>query len=67
MPSLKRLAQFADMFDCQIADLLTESSRRLDDQSVHLHNLLLNLEESDRVFVIEVVEKLVARLTNPMN
>lgn len=62
MPSLKRLEQFADIFECQITDLLTQSSRRLDDQAAYIQDLLLDLEDTDRVLVVEIIEKLVERL-----
>lgn len=62
MPSLKRLEQFADIYECQLTDLLTQSSRRLDDQTAHIGDLLAQLDENDRILVVEMIEKLTERL-----
>ncbi len=62
VPSIQRLEQLADIFDCTVVDLLIQSSVRIDDQTMYLHDLLSSLDEDDRVLVIELVEKLVVRL-----
>lgn len=62
MPSLKRLEQFADIFECQITDLLTQSSNRIEDQTAYIGDLLSGLDERDRVLVVEIIEKLTQRL-----
>lgn len=62
VPSLKRLEQFAEIFDCSVVDLLLESSQHLDDQAIYLRNLLSEVSEEDRTLIIDQVEKLVARL-----
>lgn len=62
MPSLKRLQQFADIFECTPADLLTQSSHHLNDQYSYIINLLEGLTEQDRVFIIESIEKTTAYL-----
>lgn len=65
MPTVARLVQLAVIFDCEVTELLNEVSPRRQDQAQHLHRLLANLSDTDRVLVIEVVEKLVQRLEKP--
>lgn len=62
MPSLKRLEQYAEIFDCTIIELLSQSSHRIDDQSTYIRDLLAQLDENDRVLVVEMIEKLTERL-----
>ncbi|GHU04030.1 hypothetical protein FACS1894158_03550 [Betaproteobacteria bacterium] len=58
-----RLAEFADVFDCNVADLLTETSSRASDQASYLAQHLSRLNKADRGFVLEIVERLVVRLS----
>lgn len=62
MPTVARLVEFAEIFDCQAADLITQSSSRVDDQGAYINGLLSGLNNDDRVLVVEMVEKLVERL-----
>lgn len=62
LPSVGRLAEFADVFDCHIADLLTETSLRANDQARRLAQALSRLDEADRRVIVEIVELLAARL-----
>ncbi len=62
MPSLKRLEQFAEIFECTPAELLTQSSQRLDDQTAYISDLLAELDESDRALIVKIIEKLSFRL-----
>jgi transcriptional regulator with XRE-family HTH domain len=62
LPTVNRLAEFADIFDCKVADLLTETSSRASDQASRLAQGLARLNEADRGFVLEIVERLVVRL-----
>lgn len=61
-PNLDRLFELADIFNCGVAELVTESSRRSLDQAHHIANLLQQLSEGDRQLVVEIVEKLAGRL-----
>ncbi len=62
MPSLKRLEQFADIYECRISDLLTQSSHRTNDQVSYLYDLLSPLTEEDRTLILSVVKSLAKRL-----
>ncbi|RKQ60795.1 transcriptional regulator with XRE-family HTH domain [Vogesella indigofera] len=62
MPTVARLVELADIFNCEVTELLNEVSPRLQDQAQHLSQLLTQLDDADRTLVIEVVEKLVQRL-----
>jgi len=61
MPNVARLMQLADVFDCDIADLLTEVSSRPSDQAKHLACLLTGVSSKDREMIVEIVERLTAR------
>lgn len=58
VPTVIRLVELAEIFDCPVADLLVASSTRPDDQSRLLAALIEKLSDRDRILVVEVVEKL---------
>lgn len=62
MPTIARLMKLAEIFDCGVNELLNESSLRATDQTEYLGALMKKLSESDRKIVVEIVEKLSARL-----
>ncbi|NYH22877.1 helix-turn-helix domain-containing protein [Paraburkholderia bryophila] len=62
MPTVARLVDLADLFECNAADLLTEASSRTSDQARHVAQLLGKLGGSDRTMVVEIVERLAGRL-----
>lgn len=62
VPTVARLAELADIFQCELTDLLTEASNRSGDQASYLTRLLSKLGNSDRAMVIEIVERLAGRL-----
>lgn len=62
MPTVARLAELADIFQCDLPVLLTEASNRSGDQATYLTSLLSKLANSDRAMVIEIVERLAGRL-----
>ncbi len=62
MPTVARLVELADLFECNAADLLTEASSRTSDQAKHVAQLLGKLGGSDRTMVVEIVERLAGRL-----
>jgi transcriptional regulator with XRE-family HTH domain len=61
MPNVARLMELADIFDCDISDLLTEASNRSSDQAKHLARLLSGVASRDREMIVEIVERLTAR------
>ncbi|CAJ2963853.1 putative DNA-binding protein [Burkholderia pseudomallei] len=63
IPTVMRLFELADIFQCDAADLLTEASSRSSDQASHLNRLLSRLSIADRTMLLEVFERLSARLT----
>lgn len=63
MPNVERLVELASIFGCETADLLTERSSRPEDQARRLQNLLSTLKADDRTLVLEMVERLVERLS----
>ena len=62
MLTIARLTDLAEIFNCGIGELLLESSHRPSDQADYIANLLLNLPDTDRKLIIEIVEKLSVRL-----
>lgn len=55
---LTKLLMLADVFECSLAELLTESSPRSDDQAERISTLIADLPEGDRTVIIEMVERL---------
>ncbi len=62
MPNIERLMQFAEIFGCEAADLLTQASPRSEDQAVRISQMLNQLGAGDRQLVLELVERLSQRL-----
>ena len=65
LPTVVRLAQFADIFECNIAEIVTQTSSWAMDQAAHLAGVLSRLGGADRAMVVEIVETLAARLEKP--
>ena len=61
MPTVERLVELAEIFDCEAADLLTQSSNRVEDQSAQIKSLLSDLGEQDRLLLLDIITKLVNR------
>jgi transcriptional regulator with XRE-family HTH domain len=64
MPTIARLAQLAEIFNCPTGDLLTEVSTSSRDRLGCLRGKLERLDEIDRVLILEIVETLTNRLQN---
>jgi len=64
IPNIARLLDFASIFKCEAAELLTEASSRPNDQATHISRLLISMSQSDRQLVMEIVERLSGRLSN---
>lgn len=63
MPTIARLVELANIFQCDTSDLLTQASNRPTDRARHLDKLLARLKQADREMIVEIVEKLATRLT----
>lgn len=63
MPNIARLFEFASIFNCNAADLLSEASIRPDDQASRISQLLTTLEDADRQLLVEMLERLADRLS----
>ncbi|WP_269533951.1 helix-turn-helix domain-containing protein [Chitinimonas sp. BJYL2] len=62
MPTVARLMEFAEIFQCDASALLDEAGYRSSDQALHLSRQLDQLNPIHRQMVIEVVERLVTDL-----
>ncbi|MFT7724004.1 MAG: helix-turn-helix transcriptional regulator [Roseateles sp.] len=62
MPTVQRLAELAEIYDCGIDELLIASSTRTSDQAELIAQVLKTLPEGDRAMVVEVVQKIAERL-----
>jgi transcriptional regulator with XRE-family HTH domain len=62
IPNVARLLEFAMIFGCDVAELLTDASYRPEDQASRISRLLHPLTASDRQLVVDVVERLTNRL-----
>ena len=66
VPTIVRLAELAQLFDCDIAELLRESSNRPTEKGVVLAHHLARLNSADQSMLLKLVEKLSDRLANPI-
>lgn len=57
MPSLARLAEFSELFDCPMERFVKRGSDRSSDLASLLHDLIAPLKKADRLFVVELVEQ----------
>ena len=62
MPTVQRLAELAEVYGCGIDELLIASSTRTSDQAELISQILQTLPEADRAMIVEVVQKIAARL-----
>lgn len=62
MPTIARLVELTNVFQCEASYLLIEASNRFGDQAHYLSKLLSRLDGLDQEMVLAMVEKLVARL-----
>ncbi|MDR7021046.1 helix-turn-helix domain-containing protein [Aeromonas salmonicida] len=63
VPTIVRLAELADLFGCELADLLRETSNRPTEQGIVLSQQLARLDDADRTLLLNIVTSLVSRLT----
>lgn len=62
IPTIIRLAELAEVFECGIEELLIETSNRAEDQSSQITDMLIKLSNEDRKMLLETVQKLYLRL-----
>lgn len=60
MPTVARLIKLAEIFHCDVTDLLTESSPLPNDQAKRFALLLKDLDEDERMELMAIVERMVA-------
>ena len=65
VPTVVRLAELAQLFGCELADFLRETSNRPTEQGIVLSQQLARLDAADRTLLLETVERLVERLARP--
>ncbi|WP_270827491.1 helix-turn-helix domain-containing protein [Aeromonas sp. Y318-1] len=65
VPTVVRLAELAQLFGCELADFLRETSNRPTEQGIVLSQQLARLDDADRALLLETVERLVERLARP--
>lgn len=61
-PSLNRLFQFADIFECNASELLTEISPRPADQAKRISALIKGLSLEDQQLLLTTMEAIANRL-----
>ena len=59
VPSVLRLLELSEIFGCEVADLLTESSNRSIDQARKLELLFHHLEDCERSELVALIERIV--------
>ena len=57
-PDILRLIRIAEIFQCQIEELLTGISSKPDDQAKQIAILLQGVKRIDRLHIIKIVEKI---------
>lgn len=62
VPTVVRLAELAQLFGCELADFLRETSNRPTEQGIVLGQKLARLDSADRGLLIETFDRLVERL-----
>lgn len=62
IPTVIRLVELAEIFGCEIQELLTEFSTRPDDQAAQIKKMLTELNLKDREMIMETIQKLYLHL-----
>lgn len=62
IPTVERIIKMAEIFDCPVSELLTETSNRPTDEAIYLQSLLATVNKEDKQMLMEVIEKLATRL-----
>ncbi|QIM62976.1 transcriptional regulator [Pasteurellaceae bacterium Orientalotternb1] len=59
VPTMQRLLELSEIFECELADLITESSHRSIDQARNLEKRLSQLDELERSELLVLIEKMI--------
>ncbi len=59
VPTVVRLAELAEIFNCGIEELLTEASNRQLDQARQITDLLDGLTEQNRAMLLNVIKQII--------
>lgn len=59
IPTITRLLELSEIFQCEIADLVTDTSYRAIDQARALEKLLDQLEDVERAELLSLIEKMI--------
>ncbi|OOF88617.1 transcriptional regulator [Rodentibacter ratti] len=59
VPTILRLVELSEIFHCEVADLVIDSSNRSMDQARRLERLLQELENDKRSELLDLVERLI--------
>ncbi|ACL31994.1 helix-turn-helix transcriptional regulator [Glaesserella parasuis] len=59
IPTVLRLLELSEIFHCEVADLVTESSNRSTDQAKVIEKLLQQLDSQQRSELLYLIERLV--------
>ena len=62
IPTVIRLIELAEIFGCEIQELLTETSNRPDDQSSQIKRMLSELNVKDREVIMDTLQNLYAHM-----
>ena len=62
IPTISRLIELADIFNCTLEDIIGNSSTRTQDQADYIVKLLASLPQEDKEMVVEIIEKICIRL-----
>lgn len=62
IPTVDRLIEIAEILDCPVTELLSQSSPRPTDEVVHLHQLLSSLSVENKQWLMEQIERWASKL-----
>lgn len=62
VPTIGKLKQLAEVFNCPIDELLFETSSRATEQATVIHEMIDDLSNDDRAWVVELIKHLSKRL-----
>lgn len=57
-PDILRLIKLAEIFECELDELLVGISSKPDDQAKHIATLLQGVKRIDRLHIVKIVEKI---------
>lgn len=57
-PDILRLIHIAEIFECELNELLAGISSKHDDQAKHIASLLQGVKRIDRLHIVKIVEKI---------